>query len=238
MSNEPLSSHELPQPATHTRAERADELLDERDGWAEEQDEQLPRRPRRRWLAPLPVSLALVLAVAGGFIAGVLVEKGERSSAGATLGTGTGTGAAGGRGGLGGFAGLGGAGGARAGAGGAGAAGAGATVGQVAFVHGSTLYVTNAEGQTVKVTTSRASAVTKSVKSTVAAIHPGETVLVTGSAGADGAIDAETIRTGEALGGGGLSSLFGGAGGRAGASPGAASGRGSGSEQTLFGNGG
>ena len=56
--------------------------------------------------------------------------------------------------------------------------------------------MTNAEGNTVKVTTSPASTVTKTVKADVKGIHPGETVLVTGAAGANGAISAESIRVG------------------------------------------
>ena len=56
--------------------------------------------------------------------------------------------------------------------------------------------MTNAEGNTVKVTTSPATSVTKTVKADVKGIHPGETVLVTGAAGANGAISAESIRVG------------------------------------------
>ena len=54
---------------------------------------------------------------------------------------------------------------------------------QVAYISGNTLYVTTAEGNTVKVTTSPATTVTKTVKATVAGIHPGETVTVTGASG-------------------------------------------------------
>ena len=91
---------------------------------------------------------------------------------------------------------------------GSGGGGAGATIGQVAYVSGHTLYVTDAEGNTVKVTTSAGPTVTKTVKANVKGIHPGETVIVTGSAGANGAISAESIRVGEAS-GGGLGALFG-----------------------------
>ncbi|MGA9286351.1 MAG: hypothetical protein WBV85_13020, partial [Solirubrobacteraceae bacterium] len=94
------------------------------------------------------------------------------------------------------------------GAGGAG--GLGATVGQVAYVSGSTLYVTNTEGNTVKVKTSDASTVSKTVKSDVKGIHPGETVIVTGSASSGGAVQAESIRVSEAGASGGLGALFGG----------------------------
>ncbi len=114
--------------------------------------------------------------------------------------------------------------------------------------------MTTAEGNTVKVTTSPSSSVTKTVKSSAHAIHPGETVLVTGSAGANGAIAAQSIRVGAATGGllGGGGGLFGASGaGSAGAGSssggaggtGAASGAGSpagssGGEQALFGKGG
>src|SRR5271163_2203164 len=46
--------------------------------------EELPRRPRRRLLTPLPIALLAVLLVALGFIGGVLVEKGQSSSSGAS----------------------------------------------------------------------------------------------------------------------------------------------------------
>ena len=243
MENEPFSSdrdpHGAQPPPSEPPAAMTAELLEE-DEWIEEPVEgaaametveELPRRPRRRLLAPLPVALVVVLAVACGFIGGVLVEKGETSSS-STPSTGGSLAAAargGGRGRL--AAGL--AGGPAAGAGG------GATVGQVAFVSGSTLYVTDSEGNTLRVITSRASTVTKSVKSSVAGIHPGETVLVTGAKAANGAINAESIRTGESLGGGGLSSLFGGgsglgSSGRSGNSGGAPAG----GEPALFGKGG
>jgi hypothetical protein len=116
---------------------------------------------------------------------------------------------------------------------------AAATAGQVAFVHGTTLYVTTAEGNTVKVISSRASSVLRSVKGSVGAIHPGESVIVTGTPGASGSINAESIRVGEGLGAAALAGLFGR--GREGASgSGAAagpSGAKGGGEPTLFGGG-
>jgi hypothetical protein len=108
---------------------------------------------------------------------------------------------------------------------------AGATVGQVAYVSGNTLYVTNAEGNTVKVRTSVASTVTKTVKTDVKGIHPGETVVVTGSSGTNGAISAESIRVSEAGANGGFGALFGGRGGGSGRS--GSGGRGG--EPALFG---
>jgi hypothetical protein len=213
------------------------------DDWLE-QPEELPRRPRRRLLTPLPLSLLGVLLVACGFIGGVLVEKGQSSSSSPASGAGaglasrlaglragaSGTGAGG--------AGTGGA--SRAGAGGlAGAfagAGGGATAGQVTFVSGSTLYVTTAEGNTVRVSTSPGSTVTKTVKASVSGIHPGETVVVTGS-NTNGTISAESIRVGGGAGGGlgALGALLGGSGG--GSHAGAGGSKGSGGEPALFGGG-
>jgi hypothetical protein len=172
------------------------------DEWLEDPAE-LPRRPRRRLLSPVPLALAGVLLAACGFIGGVLVEKGQASPS-SPAGAG---GALAAR-----FAALrGGASGATGSAGGAGFAaarlGAGATTGSVAYISGSTLYLTTSEGNTVKVTTSPASSVTKTVKSDVKSIHPGETVVVTGAPGANGSISAEAIRVGGA--GGGLGALFG-----------------------------
>ncbi|HEX3392365.1 MAG TPA: hypothetical protein VHS55_07355 [Solirubrobacteraceae bacterium] len=178
-------------------------------------EHELPPRPRRRLFSPLPIALLCVLLTACGFIGGVLVEKGQGSSTSSSSAGGAGgfasrlaalrSGAAGA---------TGSARGASAGGGAASLfAGGGATIGQVAYTSGHTLYVTDSEGNTVKVTTSAASTVTKTVKSDVKAIHPGETVIVTGSASASGAVKADSIRVSEASAGGALGALFGGGGG-------------------------
>jgi hypothetical protein len=174
---------------------------------AEEWDEpieELPPRPRRRLLGAggNPVLLALlgVLLIACGFIAGVLVEKGQTSSSASSAGgaaaglasrfaalrgaSGAGSGTSAGASAAGGFA----ASGSRA--------GGSTTIGQVAYIDGDTLYVTDAEGNTVRVTTSPGAVVTKTVTADVKDVHPGETVVVTGAAGAHGAISAESIRVG------------------------------------------
>jgi hypothetical protein len=200
--------------------------IEDEDEWLEEADE-LPRRPRRRLLSPIPLALIGVLLAACGFIAGVLIEKGQApssSSAGSTAASLASR-----------FAAL------RGGASGATgsassspfAGGGGATAGNVAYISGSTLYVTTAEGNTVKITTSPGTTVTKTVKSEVKGIHPGETVTATGATGPNGAISAETIRVGAGA-GGGLGALFGGSGTRAGRGAGSAR---TNSEPSLFGPG-
>ncbi len=205
------------------------------DTWAQEPLEELPPRPRRRLLGTggnlIFLALLGVLLIACGFIGGVLVEKSQTSSSSSSGAAGLasrfaalrggGTGAtsssgAGGSSGSGGFAGR---------FGGAG----GATIGEVSYISGDTLYVTNAEGNTVKITTSPAATITKTVKADLHGIHPGETVVVRGTKGANGAVSAESISVSAAdagLGGGGLSSLFGGggAGGSAGGGGSAAGG--------------
>jgi hypothetical protein len=201
---------------------------DEEEEWVEEPE--LPPRPRRRLLSPLPLALLGVLLAACGFVGGVLVEKGENSSSSSTASgaasslasrfaalRGGGAGATGGSG-AGGFAGA-----------------AGATAGSVAYISGDTLYVTTSEGNTVKVTTSAGTTVTKTVKGEVKAIHPGETVTVTGAKAASGEVTAESIRVGSSA-GGGLGALFGGGGAAAGGKTGAGST--GGGEPALFGNGG
>jgi hypothetical protein len=221
-------------------------------GWLDEPEE-LPRRPRRRLLAPIPIALLIVLLTACGFIGGVLVEKGQGSSSSSGTGASAlasrfaalrGRSAVGAKSGASGssasaagslFSGSGGSS-AAAGAG----VGAGATTGQVAYIQGSTLYVTTAEGNTVKVDTSPASTVTKTVKANVHSIRPGETVLVTGAAGSSGTVSAESIRVG-AGGGGGLAGLFGRSGvgsSTGGDSGGGGGGGGGGGEPALFGKGG
>jgi hypothetical protein len=214
--------------------------VEQQEEWLDEPPEsELPPRPRRRLLTPIPLSLLGVLLIACGFIAGVLVEKGQSSSSSSGGGaSGLASRFAALRAGASGATGASGASsaGARSGAaagGFGGASGSGGftrpTAGTVAYLDGSTLYVTNAEGNTVKVTTSAGTTVNKTVKSAVKSIRPGETVTITGETGSGGAISAEEISVGS---GGGLAALFGGSGARSGSSGGA---RGSGGEPALFG---
>ena len=185
--------------------------------------EELPPRPRRRLATPVNLGLLAVLVVAGGFIAGVLVEKGQMSSAtgggvglgrrAATAGgTGTGTGAATGR---------------------AGAAAAGATIGAVSTLNGRTLYVTDPQGTTIKVTPASSATVIRTATSPVSAIHPGDTVIIQGAKASDGSVTASSIR---ATAPNAAGSGFGGLG--AGATGGATSRGGTGSGATTGGGGG
>jgi hypothetical protein len=203
--------------------------------WLQEPDELLPRRPRRRLFGaganPLALALLAVLLAACGFIGGVLIEKGETSSSSSGGSSASslisrfralrgGTSAAGGAG----------ASGVGPSAGGTSSGFTRPTAGTVAYLDGRTLYVTNAEGNTLKVSTSAATSVTKTVKASVKGIHPGEAVTVSGETGANGTVSAESISVGAS--GGALSALFGsGASGSGGASGGR------GSEPSLFGGG-
>ena len=69
-------------PTQDTQADEEAQLdygHDVEDDWLEEPEE-LPRRPRRKLLSPIPAVLLVVLLVAAGFFAGVKVEKGQSSS--------------------------------------------------------------------------------------------------------------------------------------------------------------
>ena len=204
----------------------------ERDQWIDE-DEELPPRPRRRLLTPVPLALLGVLLLACGFIGGVLVEKGEGgSSTGGASGSSLASRFAALRGGSSAIGKTGAAGAAAGGFAGLGAGGSRPVSGSVSYVDGHTLYITNSEGNTVKVLTSAGTTVTKSVSSTVPSIHPGETVSVRGSSGSSGALTAESITVGSAA-GGGLSALFGSAAG----GTGTAASSSSGGAPALFGGG-
>jgi hypothetical protein len=140
---------------------------------------------RRKKLPAITAALALAVAVAGGVVGGVEVQKhwGASTSAAAT----------GRPAGFAGFAGrFGGGGGATAG----GAAGAPAATGTVTLIKGSTLYVTDASGNTVLVHTTATSKVDKTVAGTIKTVHPGDSVTVTGSQNSDGSYSARQITIG------------------------------------------
>jgi hypothetical protein len=221
-----------------THVEEPSALEYEHEDWRAEEDE-LPPRPRRKLLSPIPVTLMALLLVALAFFAGVQVEKGQSSSAGGGgLPSGLAAlkarfaGAAGGAGSLAAAAGAGAAGGGLPGAGSSGASGGGLagssgafgalTRGEVSYVSGNTLYVLTGEGNTVKVSAPAGTTVKKTVSTNVHSIHPGDTVVVQGSQ-AGGSVKASSITVGS----GGSSSS-------AGSSTGSSS---AGGSQQLFGSG-
>jgi hypothetical protein len=146
---------------------------------------------RRKKLPALTAALALAVAIALGVIGGVEAQKHWGASSAATAGRPAGF--------AGGFAGRGGGapgGGGFAGFGGAGGAGGGATNGTVTLIKGSTLYVTDASGNTVLVHTTAKSNVSKTVAATPKTIHPGDSVTVTGTQNNDGSYSAQAITIG------------------------------------------
>jgi hypothetical protein len=213
----------------------------------------LPGRPRRQWWGKKTAAVFAVLLGAIGFYVGVRVEKSQMSSSstgtgalaarlaaagrsgatgtgGATARGGTTTGGATGRTGTAGgtgFRGLFG--------GGGGLGGAGATLGTVSSISGDTLYITETSGNTVKVTLSSATKVSKNVTVGKDAVRPGDTVVVAGAKDSNGTVSATTLNdTGAGLGGSG----GGGSGGSGGSSNSGSSSSASSAVNSLFGGGG
>jgi hypothetical protein len=178
--------------STSTKTEPVlDEPLIEGGEWPDAAAEvQIGRRPSR--LTPVTGGLLALAIAAVGFVGGVLIEKGQTgSSAGGAL--------------PGGLSSLGG------GPAGLAAAqsGGGTTFGTVANVTGRTLYVTDAQGNTIKVLTTKGSTVTRSASSKVGDIHPGDSVVIQGQQRRSGTVKAQSIRASAAGSGGGA--LIGGA---------------------------
>jgi hypothetical protein len=184
---------------------------------------EVPIGRRARRLTPLTGGLLAVAIAAVGFVAGVLIEKGQTSSSGGSLPGALSSASGGPAGAL-----------TRAGSG-----GSGPTLGTVANVSGRTLYVTDAQGNTIKVLTSKSSTVSRSAESKVADIHPGDTVVIQGPKRRSGTVSAQSIQASAAGSGGGT--LLGGAptgttaGGSSQSSGGGQSG-GAGAVDQLFGN--
>jgi len=145
-------------------------------------------RPRRR-AEPLTYVLAAAMLIGAGFLGGVLLQKHEdkgtssassnaaaRSTfANRTGATGTGTGATGGGTGRGGF-------------------GGGAVTGTVKFVDpNGSIYVTEASGNIVKVTTSDTSSISKLASAGTTQIAPGDTLIVRGTTQSNGDVSATSV---------------------------------------------
>ena len=194
--------------------DRDDRLLDldedvdaYEDDWEPAPEERaLPPRRRRRLVTPASVALAAVLIGALGFIGGVEVQKGQADSGG---GGATARGAGAVRAGLG--TGAGGA--ARGGFAGPGGGRSNATVGSVANKRGSTLYVKDSDGNTIRVKTTSHSKFNRTATASAGAIHPGDTVVVQGTKSSSGTITATQINATSSTAASGLAGLFGGGGG-------------------------
>jgi hypothetical protein len=145
---------------------------------------------RRKKLPALTAALALAVAVSGGAIGGVEAQKHWGASSSATSARGAAF--------PGGFAARFGGRGGGAPGGGAfpGLVGGGATNGTVTLIKGSTLYVTDASGNTVLVHTTAGSTVKKTVSGTLKSVHPGDSVTVTGTQNKDGSYSAQAITIG------------------------------------------
>jgi len=156
--------------------------------WNPEQEQvATPGRPRRRFFNRKSAALAAAITCAAGFYAGVGVEKSQLASAattttasaaqaGATSQGSTGTGA-----------------GARAGFPGAARGGANASIGTVSSVNGKTIYLTDTTGNTVKVTLSSATKITKSESVSKASVRPGDAVVIQGAKSSSGTITATSV---------------------------------------------
>jgi hypothetical protein len=183
------------------------------DDW-EAGEEPLPKRPRRRLVTPISVTLAGAMVGALGFIGGVEVQKSQDDGGPGNNGNAAALASAGGaRGGFGRGGGGGTGGGGPQLGGGPGGSQSNATVGSVANKKGSTLYVKDSDGNVVRVKTTSHSKISRTASSTSGAIHPGDTVIVQGSTSKNGTVTATQINATAAGATSGLAGLFGGGGG-------------------------
>ncbi|TMK25046.1 MAG: hypothetical protein E6G62_06430 [Actinobacteria bacterium] len=144
---------------------------------------------RRRLFNRKSAALAAAITCAAGFYAGVRVEKsqlgGTATAASTTAASSARAGAT-----APGFGGTGG--GPRAGFAAAGRGG-NASVGTVASVNGNTIYLTDSSGNTVKVTLSGSTKLTKSQSVSKASVRPGDTVVIQGLKSTNGTITATSV---------------------------------------------
>jgi hypothetical protein len=161
-----------------------------------------PGRPRRSFFNRRSAALAALVTCAAGFYAGISVEKGQLASTASAATTGAAAsgarpGAAPGAAGAsaqagaapGGFAGRFGGGGAGGGAGG----GGNASLGTISSVNGNTIYLTDTTGNTVKVTLSGTTKLTKSLGVSKSALHPGDSVVIQGVKNSSGTLVATSV---------------------------------------------
>jgi hypothetical protein len=146
-------------------------------------------------------ALILLVVLAGGFWGGALAEKHHGTGTSSTLASlraaarsgALGRGTAGATGTAGGGAGFG-AGGFGAGGTGFGGAGGAATTGTVIGEQGNTLYVSDANGNIVKVVVGKQTTVTRTGPATLSGLKNGDTVVVSGSRASNGSVSATSVR--------------------------------------------
>ncbi|MEX1009674.1 MAG: hypothetical protein WD271_17790 [Acidimicrobiia bacterium] len=147
----------------------------------------LPISRRSRTTTGLTIGLLVAFGISAGFLVGVLIEKNQNNSTTsgadsfAALAQSFGAGGAG----------AGGAGAANAVPGGAGFGGG--TSGQIKLIDGTNLYIVDAQGNTVKVSTSPSSTISTAQTTTLDALELGDTVVVRGTTGTDGTVSATSI---------------------------------------------
>jgi uncharacterized protein DUF5666 len=163
----------------------------ERD-WDTNEQEQFapPGRPHRRFFNRRSAALAAVITCAGGFYAGVRVEKSQLSNTASAATTSAPGATAGGSRAVGSSTPGGPAGGGRF-AGGPG--GGNASFGKVSSVNGNTIYLTDPTGNTVKVTLSSATKLTKSLGVSKSSLHPGDSVVIQGAKDSNGSLVATSV---------------------------------------------
>ncbi len=138
-----------------------------------------PGRRRRQFFNRKSAALAAAITCAAGFYAGVSVEKGQLSTAATTTTASAASNATGA--------------GPRAGFGGAARGGGNASIGTVSSVNGKTIYLTDTSGNTVKVTLSSATKITKSESVSKASVRPGDTVVIQGLKASNGTLTATSV---------------------------------------------
>jgi hypothetical protein len=168
--------------------------------WYEPIEEDLPPRPRRRLATPATLVLVIIIVGAGGFFAGVKVQKSQGSTAGGAALAGAPAG----------FPGR---------PGGAGGSGGPAATGTVANKKGRTLYVSTGNGATVKVQVDKNAKVSRTATTASKGIYPGDTVVIQGTTSKDGSVSAAQVSaTAKGASSGGFGGFGGGGGGRPGGS--------------------
>jgi hypothetical protein len=173
---------------------------DNEEQWEPEQEDTLalPARPRRKFFNRRSAALLALITCAAGFYAGIRVEKSQLSSSSSAaraftppaLGSAAGRSASGTSGSRSSAAsGLPGGGGFP----GAALGGANASIGTISSVDGNAIYLSDSSGNTVKITLSSATKITKSLSVGKRSLHPGDSVVIRGLKNNNGTVSATSI---------------------------------------------